>query len=232
MKYKAEMTQPRRAILARYGVSGIGIYWLLIAEYERLQRPMRQEDIDIFCEERGIDAYRVHAICYDYGAFAVLNDGAIEPLDEDCDRDKIAQQRERAQKGAIARWSKRIKPKAAKPTQQNEKAVVEIDPRLATFNAWLTEHCQYLSNPQHIKQLTFDELEKLKKNYDSQLIADTLLNMENRKDLRKNYVSLYRALLNWLKNAKKDGNNRQSTIGRASSDEAKEQWLADMQRQM
>lgn len=42
------------------------------------------------------------------------------------------------------------------------------------------------------------------------MIADTCLQIENRKDLRKKYINLYMTLLNWLKR-KENGTNRTNT---------------------
>ena len=54
--------------------------------------------------------------------------------------------------------------------------------------------------------MTEAELEKLKQQYGSELIAETCSDIENRIDLRKKYSHLYRTLLNWLK--KRNENNR------------------------
>ncbi len=65
------------------------------------------------------------------------------------------------------------------------------------FLMWLETDCPYLFG--HLKLPTEDEFAKLKQRYGSEAIADCCLQMENRRDLRKTYVSLYRTLLNWLK---------------------------------
>jgi hypothetical protein len=72
------------------------------------------------------------------------------------------------------------------------------------FEAWLSEHCPYIRK--HYKMMTEAELEKLKQQYGSELIAETCSDIENRIDLRKKYSHLYRTLLNWLK--KRNENNR------------------------
>lgn len=68
---------------------------------------------------------------------------------------------------------------------------------LAGFEAWLREKCPFIYA--NLTPLKESELIKLKTNYTSEQIADTCENIENRKDLRKNYSNLYRTLLNWLK---------------------------------
>ncbi len=76
---------------------------------------------------------------------------------------------------------------------------------LARFDEWLKNHCPYIF--EHLQPLTDKELQKLKDNYTAQEVADMCTQIENRKDLRKNYTSLYRTLLNWLKR-ENNGNNR------------------------
>ena len=66
-----------------------------------------------------------------------------------------------------------------------------------TFLSWLSENCPYLHR--NLKLPTEAEFLKLKSYYGSDAIGGCCLEMENRRDLRKKYVSLYRTLLNWLK---------------------------------
>lgn len=68
----------------------------------------------------------------------------------------------------------------------------------ANFLNWLEEKAPYVAA--HIQPLSEEEFEKLKQAYGSQAISTNVLAIENRKDLRKKYVSLYRTLLNWCKN--------------------------------
>lgn len=77
-------------------------------------------------------------------------------------------------------------------------------PEFQKFNLWLKENCPYLSNPRNITQLTEKEFLKLKEAYSGTQISETLSQIENRKDLRKKYTSLYRTTLNWIK---KNGQN-------------------------
>lgn len=66
------------------------------------------------------------------------------------------------------------------------------------FLTYLEENTPFVAS--HLKPLTEHEFEKLKSAYGSNAIRINLENIENRKDLRKNYSSLYRTLLNWCKN--------------------------------
>ena len=68
---------------------------------------------------------------------------------------------------------------------------------IAAFESWLKVQCPYIYG--HYTLLSDAELAKLKEKYSSEDIANTCAQIENRKDLRKNYTNLYRTLLNWLK---------------------------------
>lgn len=78
----------------------------------------------------------------------------------------------------------------------------------APFDSWLAQNCPYIHA--HYKLPSAAELAKLKEQYPSAMIADTCLQIENRKDLRKKYINLYMTLLNWLKR-KENGTNRTNT---------------------
>ena len=73
------------------------------------------------------------------------------------------------------------------------------NPYFEKFELWIKENAPYCANPIHIKQLTEAEFLKLKEKYKAEQIAETVLKIENRKDLRKKYSNLYRTLINWLK---------------------------------
>jgi hypothetical protein len=72
------------------------------------------------------------------------------------------------------------------------------------FVDWYKENAPYCSK--NITVCTEKEFMKLLSSYSKKLIADTVLNIENRTDLRKKYSSLYRTLINWLK---KENNGKQ-----------------------
>lgn len=84
----------------------------------------------------------------------------------------------------------------------NGTSLSEDELSFVKFNKWFRTHAPYLSNPAHIKCLTYNEYLKLRfqYKYTAREIADVILNMENNKNWRKQYANLYRALLNWLKN--------------------------------
>jgi len=74
------------------------------------------------------------------------------------------------------------------------------------FEEWLKKNCPYIFG--HFTLLKEEELSKLKLQYGSKAIAEMCEQIENRKDLRKNYTNLYRTLLNWLKRDNNGSNNR------------------------
>ncbi|MCD8302574.1 MAG: DUF6291 domain-containing protein [Prevotellaceae bacterium] len=72
------------------------------------------------------------------------------------------------------------------------------------FITWLCGKAPYCA--QNMAAPSENELRRLKERYGSKAVADTILEIENRKDLRKRYTNLYRTALNWLKRDKGDGN--------------------------
>lgn len=75
------------------------------------------------------------------------------------------------------------------------------NPDFIKFNDWLKRKAPFCSNPKNFpSQITEAEFLKLKEKYTGKQIADTIEQIENRKDLRKRYTNLYRTVLNWAKN--------------------------------
>lgn len=68
---------------------------------------------------------------------------------------------------------------------------------LLRLDEWKKKNTPYIYK--NIRPLTQKEFECLCKKYNSKQICDTLLQIENRKDLRRKYVDPYRTLLNWMK---------------------------------
>lgn len=74
------------------------------------------------------------------------------------------------------------------------------NPDFLKFNDWLKRKAPFCSNPKNFSsQITESEFLKLKEKYSGKQIADTIEQIENRKDLRKRYTNLYRTVLNWAK---------------------------------
>ena len=69
--------------------------------------------------------------------------------------------------------------------------------KLQKLDEWKKTNTPYIYA--NIRPLTQKEFDCLVKKYNAKQICDTLLQIENRKDLRKKYTNPYRTLLNWLK---------------------------------
>lgn len=95
----------------------------------------------------------------------------------------------------------RVKPKPKK--------LFEIDEfrseKLLKLDEWMKKHVPYIAN--NLNPLSQKEFEKLLSEYGIRAMCETMEQIENRKDLRKTYTSLYRTLLNWLKNGYTYGNH-------------------------
>lgn len=77
------------------------------------------------------------------------------------------------------------------------------------FNEWIKRKAPYCANPKNFtSQISESEFDKLKQKYTGQQVAETILQIENRKDLRKRYTNLYRTVLNWLKKEYPDNNQK------------------------
>jgi hypothetical protein len=90
-----------------------------------------------------------------------------------------------------------------KKKTKNEEEITNEDYR--KLRIWMNENCPYCNNPRNMPSSTITQAEflKLKSEYSGRDIAETILEIENRKDLRKKYANLYRTTLNWLKNRNK-----------------------------
>lgn len=89
------------------------------------------------------------------------------------------------------------------------KKLFEIDEfrseKLLKLDEWMKKHVPYIAN--NLNPLSQKEFEKLLSEYGIRAMCETMEQIENRKDLRKTYTSLYRTLLNWLKNGYTYGNH-------------------------
>lgn len=106
------------------------------------------------------------------------------------------------QNGMKGGRKKAEEPKEAKETKGFEAYLLKPEfqgrcENLIKLDEWKKRNTPYIYK--NIRPLTQKEFDCLCKRYNSQQICDTLLQIENRKDLRKRYVDPYRTLLNWLK---------------------------------
>ncbi|MFV0323074.1 MAG: hypothetical protein ACK5LF_01680 [Bacteroides xylanisolvens] len=77
-----------------------------------------------------------------------------------------------------------------------------LSPKFLSFQAWIKDNAPYCANPKNMNQITEKELDRLMETYTEKQIADVISQIENRKDKRKHYSSLYRTVLNWIKTEK------------------------------
>ena len=85
---------------------------------------------------------------------------------------------------------------------KKEKEVESKNEDYIKFRKWMKENCPFCDNPKNFasSRISEKEFEELKSNFTGLEIASVILEIENRKDLRKKYCNLYRTTLNWLKN--------------------------------
>ncbi|MDD6227478.1 MAG: hypothetical protein PUA94_00340 [Bacteroidales bacterium] len=102
------------------------------------------------------------------------------------------------EKDLLEKLSDESKKKALTPFEMiGEYRRTSGNPGYLKFLDWLEASAPYVSH--HIKPLSEDEFERLRAQFGSRAITVNIHNIENRKDLRTKYASLYRTLINWCK---------------------------------
>jgi hypothetical protein len=127
-------------------------------------------------------------------------------LDEEKNRRTRIEERNRlnGSKGGRPKSKTQQNPKKSKEPNGLLYNSEERSDALKKFDEWIKRNAPYVYA--NLSPLTEKEFESLKGKYTSKQIADTIEQIENRKDLRKKYTCLYRTLLNWLKNGNRTGN--------------------------
>lgn len=128
-------------------------------------------------------------------------------LDEEKNRRIRIEERNKANGSKGGRPKKETQQNPKKPKKPSGFSLYESEERsdaLKKFDEWIKRNAPYVYA--NLSPLTEKEFESLKEKYTSKQIADTIEQIENRKDLRKKYTCLYRTLLNWLKNGNRTGN--------------------------
>lgn len=131
----------------------------------------------------------------------------IKPfLDEEANkRIRLAERsKENGKKGGRPKEGKKEAPKQEPKEPIGFRRFLDLDEykersdNLRKLDKWIEDNTPYIfANLKPLKQKEFD---KLFERYGIKEICDTLMNIENRKDLRKRYTNLYLTLNNWLKN--------------------------------
>ena len=67
--------------------------------------------------------------------------------------------------------------------------------RFIAFTDWVGDNAPYVAA--HLKPLAEEEFDRLIHRFGPQCLARNIDNLENRRDLRQRYTSLYRTMLNW-----------------------------------
>lgn len=81
-----------------------------------------------------------------------------------------------------------------------ESVPTSSNPDYEKFNEWVKRKAPFCSDVRNFpNQITEAEFIRLKERYSGKQIAEIIEQIENRKDLRKRYVNLYRTVLNWAK---------------------------------
>lgn len=127
-------------------------------------------------------------------------------LDEEKNRRTRIEERNRLNGSKGGRPKSKTQQNPKKPKEPNGLLYnsEERSDALKKFDEWIKRNAPYVYA--NLSPLTEREFESLKEKYTSKQIADTIEQIENRKDLRKKYTCLYRTLLNWLKNGNRTGN--------------------------
>lgn len=219
MNYKHERTTAHRKLLAEQGAQGYGLYWLLREEVEAQGGAVDLAFLPVIAAESKADPINVQAVALDYGLFDVEGQTI-----RDRERDSMKQQ---AKNAASLRWNK-PKPRPKKPPKE-QPPTPEETPRFAAFQEWARNNTPYIADPKHLTQLTAAEFDKLLAMYGAEKISKTMEDLENRKDKRKQYVSLYRTLLNWLRHETTDTYTQRNTNRNAPMDAAKQSIVGRMQ---
>lgn len=216
IKIDPRMTQARKLIFIE-SQKLFGQYWVSVSILAESGGKMERSNLCAEMLMRGCDE-RAAELLDNTELF--VTDGDYIELPEYA---AAAEKADKARQSARARWdARKPKPRRTRKTCAEPAIVAEVveDNDLQKFVQWAKENTPYLADPKNIRPLTAEELRKLKERYGTRCIMETMQALENRKDLRKKYSTLYFTLNNWCKNeCKRTTNNRD-----AAATDAKQQW--------
>lgn len=75
---------------------------------------------------------------------------------------------------------------------------LEQNSNFIRYNTWIKTEAPYCSNPDNMKQLSEDQFLSLIQKFNTIQIAETILKIENRKDLRERYADLFQTIISWM----------------------------------
>ena len=232
MKLNHKQTTATRAVLSHFGAEGYGILWLLREAMAENGGSIPIAMCDVIARAARVEMAIVKCIALDFGLFALDGDMLTDEEEQTARKSR----EDAAAKAAAARWNKKTKQRKAKQpqvatTDPNDGGFVVTvadiykeaeDDDLARLNKWAQGNTPYLANPRNIRQLTADELRKLKEKFGTPCIMETMQGIENRKDLRKKYSTLYFTLNNWCKKSSNNGTTNRQSFSNDGRNEAKQ----------
>lgn len=113
------------------------------------------------------------------------NKTKVKPKDKDKDNDNVNDKKESSNEDK---------------KEAEASSCDSTNPDFLKFNDWIKRKAPFCGNPKNFpSQISEQEFMKLKEKYTGKQIAETIEQIENRKDLRKRYTNLYRTVLNWAK---------------------------------
>lgn len=215
------------AVRMRHKMEGYGVYFAILERILESSNYMCAKDYNLIAFDLHVGAELIKSIVENFGLFKFTEDGEFFYSESFNDRMKplenIREQRSLAGKKSAEKRAKNNgssttvqRPLTKKATEESivdkntkkespngdkkETDVSSLNPDFIKFNDWVKRKAPFCSNPKNFpSQITEDEFLKLKSSYTGQQIADIVEQIENRKDLRKRYVNLYRTVLNWAK---------------------------------
>lgn len=215
------------AVRMRHKMEGYGVYFAILERLLESSEYMSVKDYNVIAFDLHVGSDLIKSIVEDFGLFSFTDDGKyffsnsfndrMKPLENIREQRRLAGKKsaeKRAKNNDSSTTVERPLPKKAieesrvdKSTKKEspngdkkETEVSSLNPDFIKFNDWIKRKAPFCSNPKNFpSQITEDEFLKLKESYTGKQIADIVEQIENRKDLRKRYVNLYRTVLNWAK---------------------------------
>ncbi|WP_221413103.1 Lin1244/Lin1753 domain-containing protein [Dysgonomonas sp. 521] len=236
------------AVRMRHKMEGYGVYFAILERLLESSNYMCTKDYNLIAFDLHVSSELVKSIVenFDLFKFKSTDDGDFFYSESFNDRmiplENIREQRSLAGKKSAEKRAKKNsrsttvqRPLSKIPTEYSKvdntkkespngdkKETGVSSPALSDFEKfddWIKKAAPYCANPKNFpSQITEVEFLKLKECYSSRQIADIVEQIENRKDLRKRYVNLYRTVLNWAKKEYGKPKSQQEETGKITYD--------------